>query len=392
VRLAAVVVAAAALAVLASPAGAEQSPQDRAKAAYDQSQAIERQQAAAKAQVADLQKQHQQLDTSLVSLASQVTAANDRLAAAQAEVDRLAAVAADLQAKVDDTTRQLDQAQTDMRRSALLLYTQHGAAKSTMIAVIGATDGSGSVVEVKHYLERVSDKRHGDAVKVVRLRDALEAQQAQVAQQKQAADDARATAADERDRLAALLAEQSRSRDAVSANEAQTTALVSKLNGELASAASELAAANAAITASLARAPEAPAGPSPSGFLRPVGGPVTSGFGNRTDPVTGAIAFHAGIDFGSPCGTPIKAAATGVVFQVTPEAASGGYGNMTIIRHGPNLATVYAHQSSIAVSPGQTVSIGQVIGYVGTTGKSTGCHLHWEVRVNGNPVNPAAYL
>ena len=65
---------------------------------------------------------------------------------------------------------------------------------------------------------------------------------------------------------------------------------------------------------------------------------------------------------------------------------------MTIIKHGGNIATLYGHQSSIIVSPGQTVLIGQTIGYVGSTGKSTGCHLHWEVRVNGTPVNPAAYL
>ena len=131
--------------------------------------------------------------------------------------------------------------------------------------------------------------------------------------------------------------------------------------------------------------------PGPSGFIRPVSGPITSPFGYRTDPITGATAFHSGIDFGASCGTPIKAAATGTVFQVVPEASSGGYGNMTIIKHGGNIATLYGHQSSIVVSPGQTVLIGQTIGYVGSTGKSTGCHLHWEVRVNGTPVNPAAY-
>ena len=77
---------------------------------------------------------------------------------------------------------------------------------------------------------------------------------------------------------------------------------------------------------------------------------------------------------------------------MTPEAASGGYGNMTILTHGGGIATFYGHQSSIVVSPGSFVSIGQVIGYVGSTGKSTGCHLHWEVRVSGTPVNPTAYL
>jgi murein DD-endopeptidase MepM/ murein hydrolase activator NlpD len=80
------------------------------------------------------------------------------------------------------------------------------------------------------------------------------------------------------------------------------------------------------------------------------------------------------------------------VFETLSESQSGGYGNMTIINHGGGLATLYGHQSSIAVTQGQTVSQGQVIGYVGSTGKSTGCHLHFEVRVNGTPVEPTQYL
>ena len=124
-------------------------------------------------------------------------------------------------------------------------------------------------------------------------------------------------------------------------------------------------------------------------FIRPVSGPITSGFGYRTDPVTGGTVYHAGLDIGAPCGTPIKAAGTGSVVAAGP---NGGYGNMTVINHGNGLSTVYGHQSSIIVSPGQSVTQGQVIGYVGSTGKSTGCHLHFEVRVSGNPVDPTGYL
>ena len=77
---------------------------------------------------------------------------------------------------------------------------------------------------------------------------------------------------------------------------------------------------------------------------------------------------------------------------ISAGSTSGGYGNMTLINHGNGLSTLYGHQSSIIVSAGQSVTQGQVIGYVGSTGKSTGCHLHFEVRVNGNPVDPTAYL
>jgi murein DD-endopeptidase MepM/ murein hydrolase activator NlpD len=99
--------------------------------------------------------------------------------------------------------------------------------------------------------------------------------------------------------------------------------------------------------------------------------------------------MHEGIDIGVGYGTPIHAAAGGVVIYCGWEE---GYGNMTLINHGGGLSTLYGHQSSIIVSAGQSVAQGQVIGYVGSTGKSTGCHLHFEVRVNGNPVDPLGYL
>jgi murein DD-endopeptidase MepM/ murein hydrolase activator NlpD len=389
--LLAILVALAATALpLTAPAAAQQSNQDRLNKAFQQYDQTTKDQEAAKARLADLQKQQQQLTVSLASLAVQVDAANVRLTAAQAEADRADALAAQVQAQVDDTIRQIHKAQDDMRTSALLLYTQHDNDTSTMLGLLTTTYHSGPIVEGKHYLEQVSDKRRRDAVRVNKLKDALQVQQAQVAEQQKAADDARNEAATQKQQLDALVAQQQQSRSAASANEQTTAALVSKLNDEAVSNLAELNAASAAITSSLQGGGDS--GPGPSGYLRPVPGPITSGFGYRTDPITGQTALHSGIDFGAPCGTPIKAAAAGAVFQVTPEALSGGYGNMTIIRHTGNVATLYAHQSSIIVSPGQVVAQGQVIGYVGSTGKSTGCHLHWEIRINGVPVDPAPYL
>jgi len=119
------------------------------------------------------------------------------------------------------------------------------------------------------------------------------------------------------------------------------------------------------------------------------GAPITSGFGPRVHPIYGDVRMHTGIDFGAPYGTPIQAAADGVVVSAGP---LGGYGNATVIDHGNGLATLYGHQSSIAVVPGQRVRRGQVIGYVGCTGLCTGPHLHFEVRVRGTPVDPMPYL
>jgi murein DD-endopeptidase MepM/ murein hydrolase activator NlpD len=99
--------------------------------------------------------------------------------------------------------------------------------------------------------------------------------------------------------------------------------------------------------------------------------------------------MHEGIDFGVSSGTPIHAAAAGVVVYC---GWMSGYGNLTVIDHGGGLATAYGHQSSLAASCSQQVAQGQVIGYVGSTGHSTGPHLHFEVRVNGSPVDPLGYL
>lgn len=116
---------------------------------------------------------------------------------------------------------------------------------------------------------------------------------------------------------------------------------------------------------------------------------VTSPFGWRMHPILGYRRFHAGIDIAAPSGSAIVAAASGTVIQA---GYSGGYGNLTMIDHGNGVVSCYGHQSSISVGVGQHVSKGDRIGAVGSTGLSTGPHLHFEVRINGNPVNPMNYL
>lgn len=121
------------------------------------------------------------------------------------------------------------------------------------------------------------------------------------------------------------------------------------------------------------------------GFLRPVNGPIVSGFGMRFHPILKVNRMHTGVDIAAPHGTPIKAAADG---EVVFAGYRRGYGNTIIIDHGGGVATLYAHCSALAVGEGATVKQGQVIGYVGATGLATGPHLHFEVRRNGEPVNP----
>jgi peptidoglycan DL-endopeptidase CwlO len=150
-------------------------------------------------------------------------------------------------------------------------------------------------------------------------------------------------------------------------------------------------AASAAIEAKIRAATSAPsdnpsgtvATPSAAGLIWPVQGPITSPFGPRWG------GFHPGIDIGVPEGTPIHAAAAGTVIYCGWES---GYGNLVVIDHHNSLATAYAHQSRIEVSCNQNVEQGQVIGLSGCTGFCTGPHLHFEVRVNGAPVDPLGYL
>ena len=116
---------------------------------------------------------------------------------------------------------------------------------------------------------------------------------------------------------------------------------------------------------------------------------ISSGFGYRSDPFAGTAAFHAGLDFKGPTGAPIFAAARGRVAFVGPRS---GYGKCVEIDHGNGLRTRYAHMSAFRSRLGQLVDAGQVIGAVGSTGRSTGPHLHFEVRLNGQPVNPRPFL
>ena len=130
-----------------------------------------------------------------------------------------------------------------------------------------------------------------------------------------------------------------------------------------------------------------------SGFIKPIQGRITSPFGWRTHPIFNSKSFHSGVDIGGPNLGAIKASNSGKVIY---SGWYGGYGKVVIVEHGivngKPITTLYAHMNSIAVSNGQRVTKGQVIGYEGTTGYSTGPHCHFEVRVNGQPNNPLNYI
>jgi murein DD-endopeptidase MepM/ murein hydrolase activator NlpD len=221
-------------------------------------------------------------------------------------------------------------------------------------------------------------------------RDDVAAEEKAVADKERGVHKAVADLQDQSDQLAALRAAQA-------AQKAASLSVRKLKNGQLAAVTQDLAlleqqenqllAESNALSGVIAGA--SGAGGGTGSMTWPVGGPVVSPFGWRIHPILHYRKMHTGIDIAVGYGVPIHAADSGSVIYAT---WMGGYGNVIIIDHGNSISTLYAHQSSLAVGAGAHVGRGQVVGYVGSTGFSTGPHLHFEVRVNGNPVDPMGYL
>jgi murein DD-endopeptidase MepM/ murein hydrolase activator NlpD len=248
------------------------------------------------------------------------------------------------------------------------------------LTVLLEADGFGDLVERFEYLQRIEE---GDSELVDRVRTLRNETEDTVVRIRAA-----------RDEIAAKEAELERTREALEAQEAelesardQRQQLLSNVEDHIEHLEGDLGDLNDQIAQQLSSSGGSlPAGPiqsGSSGLIWPVNGPITSPFGMRWG------SMHEGVDIGVPAGTPIRAAKAGVVAIA---AYTGGYGNYTCIDHGGGLSTCYGHQSSFAVSAGDSVSQGEVIGYVGCTGHCFGDHLHFEVRVNGTAVDPMGYL
>ena len=264
------------------------------------------------------------------------------------------------------------------------LYTTHDP---TLVEVIIESDSFQDALDRIHYLDAIAQQNKHIAA---RVRDARN----EVHDTREKTKVVRARVHSETQVVAVRTQQQRDVRDQLVASKTRLAGKRSKQKGQLASTrqqerrwvaeATALAAEDARVRGQLAASQGAgDTTPSSAGLIWPVNGPVTSPFGYRWG------RLHAGIDIGVAYGTPIHAAASGTVVLA---GWTGGYGNYTCIDHGGGLATCYAHQSSFAVSGGAHVSQGQVIGYVGSTGHSFGPHLHFEVRINGNPVDPLGYL
>ena len=229
-------------------------------------------------------------------------------------------------------------------------------------------------------IEAHKQKLEADRAKLVELEKAALAKQAEIEQKKaernvvlQKAQNDRATA------MQAI--------EELNASSAQVSAMLKERQAARAATAAAAAAAAAQSSGGQGASDNWVQGTGQLGW--PVSGEITSPYGYRVHPIWGTTIYHSGIDIGVDEGTPVHAADGGVVVW---SGWMGGYGYAVVIDHGNGLSTLYGHNSELAVDEGQSVAKGQVISYAGSTGNSTGPHVHFEVRVNGDPVDPMGYL
>ena len=341
---------------------------------------------------------------------AKVTVAQAKYEKAKAAADRARARAEAAQRAVDAATAYLNRVRAGLVSAARTAFVD--APEGQLNAIVHATDPT-SLADGLGLLQQVMDDKTGVVAKARQARAALAERSAELAKAKQQAAKAQSDASADVARLTTLLASAQRAQDAVlSLQRQEQTALVNakrvatsaqhryatlqaESNRLAAILAARAAAARAAAQAAAARSGSSStstfssSAPSAGGLIMPVQGVFSSPFGWRTDPISGLRGFHPGQDIAAPMGTPIYAATSGVV---SIAGWVSGYGNYTCINRDPSFATCYGHQSAIFVSVGQQVSQGQHIGNVGSTGYSTGPHLHFEVRINGQVVDPMQYL
>jgi murein DD-endopeptidase MepM/ murein hydrolase activator NlpD len=330
------------------------------------------------------------LEGQVSTLRNQEAAAEEELAAKEAELQEAEADLKQALERLDTLRGRLKRALVNLRERLVAIYT-YGSTDLT--EVILSSEDYGDMVARTAYFDAINESDEALAERVRSLRDEAKKLVRQRKIAKLTIEDARDAIAAREQRLEATRSTLESREGALLAARSKRRAALKSIEGDVDEHEEIAAGLRAQIAQEIAEATGGmalPAGPMPSpsaaGFIWPVEGTVTSGFGYRWG------RMHEGIDISVPEGTPIRAAADGTVILEQSEYESGGYGNYTCIDHGGGLSTCYAHQSSFAASVGAQVNQGDVIGYSGNTGHSTGPHLHFEVRINGAPTDPLGYL
>ncbi|MDH5371886.1 MAG: peptidoglycan DD-metalloendopeptidase family protein [Acidimicrobiia bacterium] len=340
------------------------------------------------AEVAAVAARLNELQAQISEVQGRVEAKELDIANQEAELADLEVSLANLEALIAKTQVEIRQTRETVQERAVELYMSRSM---NVGGVLLAVDEMADITVGLEYAGQVIEDSEALIRRLEVLEHQEELQQEQVEANKLRTQEILATLETERKELLAdrALLEEKEAQvvaelDAVKDLLAAVQADINEVEGELTELEREQAAVEAAI-----RAAQSTGGSNPGILSWPVNASVSSPFGYRIHPISGVRKLHTGLDLSAGSGTTIKAAGSGVVIL---SSWYGGYGNAVVIDHGGGLSTLYAHQSSIAVSVGQSLVVGDTVGYVGSTGYSTGPHLHFETREWGTPVDPMNYL
>lgn len=331
-------------------------------------------------------------NTRIEGLRGEIRGTSQRLGRVQGDLVEQQAVLARVRDRLEVARDRLERVRSELAIARGVLSQRlveiYKADEPDSLTVVLEADGFADLLERTEYLDRLSDQDAEVTGRVRRLRVKVKRRTDELGVLEDREEDTTARILQRRNDLASSRDRLVSARSELSGARADRRSALGKLRAgrvHLERDLDGLEAESARVQGRL-RASSGGGGPVRRGggrFIVPTNGSFTSPFGMRWG------RLHAGVDIAAPIGTPIRAADSGRVAIAGP---TGGYGNYTCIQHGGNLSTCYGHQSRIGVSVGTSVRQGQVIGAVGNTGNSTGPHLHFEVRVNGSPVDPMGYL
>lgn len=351
----------------------------------------------AESQLKDAQKKQSELKDKIKDTKTKISANSKEKKALDSEIAKVQTEIDKLNSKISESNNKIAAKEQELAVAQQQSQTQYGNyyARAKMMVEKGSVMYLEVLLNSKSFSDLLS--RYSVVKQIVRYDsnrlDELKAVESKIAELKKELEGEKAN-------LVALRSNETAQMNALASKRAASQKIIDDLQSDQASyekalkqqeqaeanARAEIARLAAQSNASVASLPKIGSG----GMIKPASGPVTSPYGVRIHPVTGKRKQHTGIDYGAPHGSSILAAAAGTV--IVSGYNSGGYGNYVVINHGNGVTSLYAHASALLVSKGQQVTQGQPIARVGSTGMSTGPHLHFEVLINGSHTNPAAYL
>ncbi len=346
-------------------------------------------------EVADIEARLHDLDEAVWDLSRQTTGAQRRLDTAErtlkkAEADQDLAVR-----RLGAAQAEVDASRQQMNQTVAAMY-QKGTSEeqAVYVALVQGAANANDLFSAQRYVTGTIKRNRRELDHFVALKEEADRLRHQVEARAEEIRVTRDQQAAERDRLKGLKDQAVANRAAARSEEDRQQELLRQVRDKKSDFQAELNAlqVESGAVGEFLRQVQAGQRLAPRKkrtFRAPVAAPMSSGFGTRVHPILGEVRMHTGIDYAAGTGLPIKAAGGGIVVWAGPR---GGYGNAVIIDHRNGLATLYAHQSRVSARVGQKVGTGQVVGFVGQTGMSTGPHLHFEVRELGAPVDPRHYL